>query len=75
MNSADRRLRQGSRRVQPSRNRSPRALPLAPTEWAEEVIPNDAIAPIPRDKRSPARKRQEAGLCPVLNAYREGRRD
>lgn len=54
-----------------SANRSPRVPPPASTEWADPVVYPDEIPPARKDDRSPARQRQDAGLCPVLNAFRE----
>lgn len=85
MKPTDRRPRKAA---PPSRNRSPRALPLPPVQWAEPVTYADEIAPVLGDRRSPAarrqgvpprpddgpspaRRRQEAGNCRVLNAFRE----
>lgn len=52
-------------------NRSPRAAPLPPAEWAEPVTYPDEAPPAMKDGRSPARRRQDAGMCRVLNVFRD----
>lgn len=60
-----------TRRPKPDLNRSPRALPRPPVQWAEPVTYPDEVAPSRKDNRSAARRRQDAGMCRVLNAFKE----